>query len=161
VVDGPILADSGCVRVLPVLDGWLRSNRGLAFALVHRAEHPTDALTGEVLLPRDHLRVDLPENVQIHTAQLYTRRMDVGISALRADLARWVERARSGEEVVITERGIPVARLVAVDTAPLLEQLTQRGVLSRPRRTQRPTARGARRVHAAGPVAELVSDQRR
>jgi len=54
-----------------------------------------------------------------------------------------------------------VARLLPVDTAPLLDQLTQRGVLSRPRRSGRPTASGAPRVHASGPVAELVSEQRR
>jgi len=87
--------------------------------------------------------------------------MEVAISTLRAELASWIERARAGEEVIVTDRGIPVARLLSVDTAPLPDQLTQRGVLSRPRRSGRPTARGARRVHASGPVAELVSEQRR
>lgn len=87
--------------------------------------------------------------------------MDVAISTLRADLANWIERARSGEEVIVTDRGTPVARLLAVDTAPLLDQLTQRGVLSRPSRAARPAARGAARVHAHGPVAELISEQRR
>src|SRR5664279_610532 len=36
--------------------------------------------------------------------------------------------ARAGEEIVVTDRGSPVARLVAVDSAPLFDQLTQRGV---------------------------------
>lgn len=87
--------------------------------------------------------------------------MDVAISTLRAELASWVERARSGEEVIVTDRGTPVARLLSVETAPLLDQLTQRGVLSRPRRTTRPTARDATRVRARGSVSELVSEQRR
>ncbi|MGH4019054.1 MAG: type II toxin-antitoxin system Phd/YefM family antitoxin [Pseudonocardiaceae bacterium] len=87
--------------------------------------------------------------------------MEVAISTLRAELASWIERARAGEEVIVTDRGTPVARLLSVDTAPLLDQLTQRGVLSKPRRAARPTARGAARVHACGPVAELVSEQRR
>lgn len=87
--------------------------------------------------------------------------MDVAISTLRAELASWIERARAGEEVIVTDRGTPVARLLSVDTAPLLDQLTHRGVLSRPRRTARPTARGAARVHARGPVSELVGEQRR
>ena len=87
--------------------------------------------------------------------------MDVAISTLRAELASWVERARSGEEVVITERGTPVARLVAVDSAPLLARLIESGVVSRPRSTTRPTARGAERVRARGSVTDLVSDQRR
>ncbi|MGH7919391.1 MAG: type II toxin-antitoxin system Phd/YefM family antitoxin [Candidatus Dormibacteraceae bacterium] len=87
--------------------------------------------------------------------------MDVAITTLRADLASWIGRVRAGEEVVVTDRGTPVARLVGVDAAPLLEELTQRGVLSRPRRAVRPKASAALRVRARGPVAELVSEQRR
>ncbi len=87
--------------------------------------------------------------------------MDVAISTLRAELSSWIERAQAGEEIVVTARGTPVARLLAVDTAPLLEQLMERGVLSKPQRTDRPAARRARRVQARGPVADLVSEQRR
>lgn len=87
--------------------------------------------------------------------------MDVPVSVLRAELADWIERVRAGEEVVVTDRGTPVARLVAVDAAPLLDQLTRRGVLGRPRRAARPTARGAARAQASLPVSELVSEQRR
>lgn len=83
------------------------------------------------------------------------------MSALRSDLAAWIERVRAGDEVVVTDRGTPVARLVSVDGASLLESLTQRGVLSRPDRGDRPTARGATRVRARGSVSELVGEQRR
>jgi prevent-host-death family protein len=87
--------------------------------------------------------------------------MDVAITKLRAELSSWIERARAGEEIVVTDRGTPVARLLSIDTAPLLDQLMERGVLSKPRRTDRPAARRASRVHATGPVADLVSEQRR
>jgi prevent-host-death family protein len=87
--------------------------------------------------------------------------MDVAVSTLRAELSSWIERVRAGEEVVITDRGTPVARLVAVESAPLLEQLTASGVISKPRSPVRPTATSASRVRASGPVAELVSEQRR
>lgn len=87
--------------------------------------------------------------------------MDVAISNLRAELSSWIERVRAGEEVVVTDRGTPVARLLPVDTAPLLEQLVQRGILTKPRRADRPAARGAARAQARGPVADLVSEQRR
>lgn len=92
---------------------------------------------------------------------LYTTVMQVAISTLRAELADWIERVRAGEEVVVTDRGTPVVRLVAVDTAPLLEQLTKQGVVSRPRSAGRPTATGAPRVRARGSVSDLVSEQRR
>jgi prevent-host-death family protein len=99
--------------------------------------------------------------VQIAIELLYIWQMDVAISTLRAELSTWIERARSGEEIVVTERGTPVARLLAVDAAPLLDQLIASGVLSKPRRDDRPAARGAARAHASGPVSELVSEQRR
>ena len=86
--------------------------------------------------------------------------MDVAVSALRAQLSLWIERVQAGEEVVVTDRGTPVARLLAIDTAPLLEQLLQHGVLSKAHRADRPTARGADRVKARGPVADLVGEQR-
>jgi prevent-host-death family protein len=87
--------------------------------------------------------------------------MEVTISKLRSELADWLARAREGEEIIVTDRGIPVARLSSVETAPLIEQLTQSGILSKPRSAARPTARGASRVQAHGSVADLVSEQRR
>ncbi|HEX7463112.1 MAG TPA: hypothetical protein VF317_13165 [Dermatophilaceae bacterium] len=57
-------------------------------------------------------------------------------------------------EVVVTDRGTPVARMLPIDSAPLLDQLVERGVLSRPQRAHRPVARGAARVRASGPVAK-------
>ena len=86
--------------------------------------------------------------------------MDVAVSTLRAQLSRCIERARAGEQVVVTDRGVPVARLLPIDTAPLLDQLMRQGVLGRPASAQRPTARGAARVSASGPVADLVGEQR-
>jgi prevent-host-death family protein len=87
--------------------------------------------------------------------------MDVGVSALRAHLRDWLERARAGEEIVVTDRGVPVARLIGTDSATLIEQLTEQGVISTPSRPQRPMATGRRRVRARGSVADLVSRQRR
>lgn len=88
--------------------------------------------------------------------------MNVTVSALRAELSTWLDRARAGEEVLVTERGTPVARLVPVHAAPLIDRLVRQGVVGKaPAGDRRPTARSARRVHATGPVAELVRDQRR
>ena len=123
---------------------------------------PTPTTLRARLIPRPTLGSAVGTiDVQIPIELLYIWDMDVAISSLRAELSTWIERARSGEEVVVTDRGTPVARLLAVDTAPLLDQLIQRGVLSKPRRDDRPAARGVARAHASGPVSELVSEQRR
>ncbi|GAA1729992.1 hypothetical protein GCM10009809_26920 [Isoptericola hypogeus] len=59
------------------------------------------------------------------------------MSALRAELKSWIERARAGEEVVITDRGVPVARLSGVRTADLVAGLVRDGLLT-PADTERP-----------------------
>lgn len=82
------------------------------------------------------------------------------MTTLRAELAAWLDKVRAGGDVVITERGIPIARLAPIGSVPLIEALTERGVLSRPR-GERPVARRATRVQATGTVSDLVSEQRR
>ncbi|MFC8922612.1 type II toxin-antitoxin system Phd/YefM family antitoxin [Cellulosimicrobium sp. NPDC057127] len=68
--------------------------------------------------------------------------MEVPVSALRAELRSWIERARAGEEVVVTERGVPVARLTGIATADLVTELTRDGLLTPPS-TERPQHTGA------------------
>lgn len=92
---------------------------------------------------------------------MYDQRMEVPVSMLRTNLAEWIGRARRGDDVVITDRGTPVARLVPVDSAPLLEQLMQEGVLARAQQPNRRRAEGAPRVRARGSVSDLVVEQRR
>ena len=86
--------------------------------------------------------------------------MEVAISQLRANLRTWVEQARAGNDVVVTERGVPVARLVAIDEAGLIERLEGEGVITRPV-GPRPVASGRSRVVAEGSVSDLVAEQRR
>jgi prevent-host-death family protein len=87
--------------------------------------------------------------------------MDVPVSELRAHLSEWLEQARAGKEVIVTDRGVPVARLVGTSATATLERLSAEGVISRPERAQRPTASGRPRPHARQSVAQLVSGQRR
>jgi len=85
--------------------------------------------------------------------------MDVPITALRAELASWIDRARAGEEVVITDRGLPVARLTPVGAVSLIDSLTQQGVLSTPK-GPRLRAGDIERIQADGPVADYVAAHR-
>jgi prevent-host-death family protein len=89
--------------------------------------------------------------------------MEVPVSALRAELRSWIERARDGEEVVVTERGVPVARLTGVATADLVTELTRDGLLTpptaeRPQHTVGAVPEGAPEpVPGAQPVPALRS----
>jgi prevent-host-death family protein len=87
--------------------------------------------------------------------------MDVAISELRANLKSYIERASAGERVVVTDRGVPVARLGPAEEESLLDRLEREGVLTRATSRKRPIARKGQGVKASGPVAELVSEMRR
>lgn len=92
---------------------------------------------------------------------MYHDTMDVAVSALRAELSSWLDRVRAGEEIVVTDRGVPVARLTPIDSAPRLAQLVREGVLSKPERASRPKATGTERAVATEPVSSLIAEQRR
>ena len=85
---------------------------------------------------------------------------EVGVAQLRRELKDWLDRAQSGDEVVITDRGRPVARLSGIDTGPLLDRLADEGRLSRASAAARPPARGQQRVETHGGVADLVVTER-
>jgi prevent-host-death family protein len=86
--------------------------------------------------------------------------VDVAVTELRARLSVWLDLARHGEEVVITDRGVPVARLLGLDSTATLERLTDEGVIARPLSAQRPRATGRERPRPGQPVADIVSEQR-
>ena len=89
-----------------------------------------------------------------------TSPVEVGLRELKNDLSRYVRRAQAGEDVVVTDRGRPVARLSAVDAATdHLADLVAAGVVRAPRRAA--AGRGRRRVVPRRPVSDLVAEQRR
>lgn len=86
--------------------------------------------------------------------------MEVGVRELRDNLSRWIGRAKRGQEIVITDRGKPVARLTKVDESPALDSLIARGLVTPARR---PKTKIQRRdlIKTKGSVSDLVKEQRR
>lgn len=58
--------------------------------------------------------------------------VELTVTQLRKDLTRALEAVKAGDEVVITERGAPIARLGGVESSGLLAQLEADGVLTPP-----------------------------
>jgi len=87
--------------------------------------------------------------------------MDVAVTDLRAQLSNWLDRARAGEEIVVTEHGVPVARLTGIAASSRLEQLLRDGVIARASVNSRPKAAGRARPRARHSVADVVSANRR
>lgn len=87
-------------------------------------------------------------------------RIEVGVRDLKNNLSRYLNEVESGVEVVVTDRGRPIARLSAIDAAGAdrLAALVEAGLV-RP-----PTSRVRRRpapLKSDGSVSELVAEQRR
>jgi prevent-host-death family protein len=94
-------------------------------------------------------------------AEVYTIGMDVAVSELRAHLSDYLDRARAGDEVVITDRGVPVARLLGLTATATLERLAADGIIGRATAAARPRASGQSRPRSRRPVADQVGQQRR
>jgi prevent-host-death family protein len=60
--------------------------------------------------------------------------MDVGVRELKAHLSEILERAASGENVVVTDRGRPIVRLVAFNPASAVDRGVEEGWIEAPRR---------------------------
>ncbi|MCC5951278.1 MAG: type II toxin-antitoxin system prevent-host-death family antitoxin [Acidimicrobiia bacterium] len=89
-----------------------------------------------------------------------TPRVEVGVRDLKNNLSRYLERVRAGEEVIVTDRGKPVARLSALDhSTDRLAELVAAGVVRPAKRvTRRPPKQ---RITPRGSVSDLVAEQRR
>jgi len=84
--------------------------------------------------------------------------MEVGVRELRNHLSRYLDQVRDGEEVVVTDRGRAIARVVPLGTERALDRLVAEGVVTP---AVRPKDLTVRPLQAEGTVSDLVADQRR
>jgi prevent-host-death family protein len=85
---------------------------------------------------------------------------EVGIRELHDQLSRYVHHAAQGSEVVVTMRGRRVARLSPVNEGDPLADLRARGLVREPTQPKRPSTEH-QQLGSAGPVSDLVAEQRR
>jgi prevent-host-death family protein len=88
-----------------------------------------------------------------------TVRVQVGVRELKNHLSRYLAQVADGAQVIVTERGRPIAQLTPIDsTTNALSDLVGAGLVRPPTALSRsrPTP-----VASAGSVSELVADQRR
>lgn len=82
--------------------------------------------------------------------------MEIGIRELRAHLSRRLKRVAAGEEILVTDRGRPVARISPANERSKLEELIAAG-LAEP--APRPSGWLPRkRIPAKGSVGDLVTN---
>ena len=83
---------------------------------------------------------------------------EVGVRELHDHLSRYVQRVAAGEEVTVTMRGKPVARLSPIDKEDPFEELRRRGLIREPSNRD---ASLPKPIRAKGTVSDLVAEQRR
>ncbi len=86
--------------------------------------------------------------------------MQVGVKELREHLADWLDAVQRGEEITVTERGKPVARLVRASGPSAYERLVAQGVITPAKRPRRPDSAHIH-VTGQGSVSDIVIEQRR
>lgn len=93
--------------------------------------------------------------------QVVTSRSEVGIRELKNGLSGYIDRVRNGEEVIVTDRGRPVARLSSLEAShDHLAELIAAGIVRAPASdTRRHVPK--RRIKSKGSVSDLVAEQRR
>lgn len=89
-------------------------------------------------------------------------RLEVGIRDLKNDLSRLVGKVRDGNEIVVTDRGKAVARMIPLRRADPLEALIAKGLVERASGSVRRRVRPRIRLRGPGPsAADYVRQQRR
>jgi prevent-host-death family protein len=84
--------------------------------------------------------------------------VEVGIRELRAHLSRYIEQVNDGEDIVVTDRGIPVARIVPMNGERKIDRLIAAGLVEpAPRAVPRPLPKP---IKIEGGISELVDEQR-
>ncbi|MEM9201366.1 MAG: type II toxin-antitoxin system prevent-host-death family antitoxin [Actinomycetota bacterium] len=83
--------------------------------------------------------------------------MDVGIRELKAKLSEYVGIAAEGTTIVVTDRGTPVARLVALSDDDTVARGIDEGWIEPARRTG---LTPAKRVRASRSVMEMLDEDR-
>ena len=87
-------------------------------------------------------------------------RLEVGVRELRDHLSRWLDEVKDGHEILVTERGRAVARLVPSSRPTRLDALIDRGIVTPPTEARR-AADALPGARASGSIAAFVREQRR
>lgn len=106
--------------------------------------------------------------IAIHPGCSYHLPMNVatansaGVREVKNNLSRYLERVKQGEEILITDRGAPVARLVgAGSAASSLQRLIDAGLVTPPAHPKTSTPAPVTPSAAGETLSEIVISNRR
>jgi prevent-host-death family protein len=160
---GIALLEAGPMGLSPEYDDWFRTVRAkVDEAGVDRAGETVlrDVFGAWEELPAVWAVLTARGACRYKTAVLcsYNASVEVGIRELRAHLSRYLDLVRKGEEIVVTDRGTPIARISAANGRSRIDELIAAGVIEPapnkgPRKVPKP-------IEIKGGLSDLVDEQR-
>lgn len=84
--------------------------------------------------------------------------MEVGVRDLRNNLSRHLDQVRHGEEIVVTDHGRAIARVMPMSGERTIDRLIREG---RVKPAKNPNRSRPKPLKAKGSVSDLVAEQRR
>lgn len=88
--------------------------------------------------------------------------MEVGVRELRENLRAFLDHAKTGDVIVVTERGKPIARLTGANEDAAYERLVAQGVVTPARRPRQPVdVNRLPRLRGRPTLSDIVIEQRR
>jgi len=84
--------------------------------------------------------------------------LEVGIRDLRNQLSRYLEVVRAGGEIVVTDHGRAIARLMPLEEPRAIDRLIAEGIVTP---APSPRRKVTKRARARGTISDLVAEQRR
>ena len=85
----------------------------------------------------------------------------VGVREFRSRLSHWLDRAAAGEEVIVTERGRPRARVTGVDARTTRDRLIEDGLITPAKKPKREIDVKSLPRMKEGTLTEILLEQRR
>lgn len=86
---------------------------------------------------------------------------EIGIRELRDHLSRYLDQVKAGEEIVVTDRGTAVARLVPVNGERPIDRLIREGRITPAKRPKRGSLPKPIKPRTGKSISELLVDDRR
>ncbi|MBX3071081.1 MAG: type II toxin-antitoxin system prevent-host-death family antitoxin [Thermomicrobiales bacterium] len=84
--------------------------------------------------------------------------MEVGVRELRDNLSRYLEQVKDGGELVVTEHGRAIARVLPMEGESVIDRLIAEGLVTPAKHRDRTLPPP---LKTKGTVSDLVADQRR
>lgn len=84
--------------------------------------------------------------------------MEIGVRELKNNLSRYLAKVSAGDEVIVTDRGRAVAKIMPIGTERTLDRLITQGIVTPASVTKK--AAPLKRVRPTQAVSPLIADQR-